>query len=41
VGGFDVGVVATEGQRLRVAQGFLKLGCEFVNTHGNSEKLIE
>jgi hypothetical protein len=41
VGRLDIGVVAPEGQRLRVAQGFLELGGEFVNTHGNSEKFIE
>jgi hypothetical protein len=34
-------VVAAEGERLGIAQSFLKLGGEFVNTHGNSEKLIE
>ena len=34
-------VVAPEGERLGIAQSFLELGGEFVNTHGNSEKLIE
>ena len=28
--GFDVSVVVAQGQRLRVAQGFLELGGEFV-----------
>jgi hypothetical protein len=41
VGGLDVGVVASEGERLGVAQSFLKLGGEFVNTHGNSELFVE
>jgi hypothetical protein len=34
-------MVASQSERLGVAQSFLELGGEFVNTHGNSEKLIE
>jgi len=30
----DVGVVVPQGQRLRVGQGFLELGGEFVESHG-------
>jgi hypothetical protein len=41
VGRFDVGVVAAQCERLCVAQGFLKLGGEFVDTHENSEKFVE
>ena len=33
VHGFDVGVVVAQGQRLRVGQGFLELGGEFVESH--------
>ena len=36
VQGFDVGLVTAQGQRLRVGQGFLELGCQFVDSHGVS-----
>ena len=35
VHGFDVGVVVGQGQALGIAQGFLELGGEFVETHGS------
>jgi hypothetical protein len=34
-------VIASQGERLGIAQSFLELGGEFVNTHGNSEKFVE
>jgi hypothetical protein len=34
-------MVAPERECLGVAQSFLELGGEFVNTHGNSEKFVE
>ena len=37
----DVSVVVAQGQRLRVAQGFLKLGGEFVETHMNGTSELQ
>jgi hypothetical protein len=41
MGWLDIGMIAAVGERLCVAQSFLKLGGEFVNAHGNSENYVE
>jgi hypothetical protein len=39
--GFDVGMVSPQGQRLGLAQGFLKFRGQFVESHGFSWKMME